>query len=602
MAFRFRSLRATLLIPFVSLVVAVAAAVTWLSYSAGLRAVDEVSRRMIEDVGNRLAQATRQHMATSEVVLNAVAPDAIARGATRGSDPEFATLSPTMISDFEKRLWLASGLFPDRNSYVYYGSETGRFVGIQRSAPGGPEVRLRAQPNEPRRVYRAISPEQRGALLREEAFDPHERPWYRLALERKALTWTPVYRDFSSGERIITLAKPVFRTDGTIRGVAATDVSLNTLVEFVRSLSIGENGVAYVLEPNGNVVAASVDSIFSPSSNSIFSDDSPLDTRALANSNVLVRESYEWLSRQSASSNRVTSTAVAQPFTPVQHAQYEGELGPTHVSVISYRDEAGLDWRFVVAAPRSDHMAPVYRAMRESLAIGGLAVLLTLLIGTWVFHRVAEDVSVVSRAAERLAAGHGPITKIPNREDEIGSLATSVAAIQDALLFDKLTGALNRAAFVKRFSLATGDMRHPEPLAIVYIDLDRFKKINDRYGHAVGDKVLAKSAERIRRRLRDKDLFARYGGDEFVVMVRGQQAVESIDALVTRLGERLRMGMNVGEHHVAVGASIGIAVYPDDGRELDELIAVADSRMYGEKRKTAEVRRLRKTVSYISAP
>jgi diguanylate cyclase (GGDEF)-like protein len=145
-------------------------------------------------------------------------------------------------------------------------------------------------------------------------------------------------------------------------------------------------------------------------------------------------------------------------------------------------------------------------------------------------------------------------------------------------------------------------MRHPEPLAIVYIDLDRFKKINDRYGHAVGDKVLAKSAERIRRRLRDKDLFARYGGDEFVVMVRGQQAVESIDALVTRLGERLRMGMNVGEHHVAVGASIGIAVYPDDGRELDELIAVADSRMYGEKRKTAEVRRLRKTVSYISAP
>jgi diguanylate cyclase (GGDEF)-like protein len=219
-----------------------------------------------------------------------------------------------------------------------------------------------------------------------------------------------------------------------------------------------------------------------------------------------------------------------------------------------------------------------------------------------VFHRVAEDVSVVSRAAKRLVSGQGPITRIPSGEDEIGALGSSVAAIQDALLFDKLTGALNRAAFVQRFSVASGDLRRSEPLAIVYIDLDRFKKINDRYGHSVGDAVLAKSAERIRRRLRDQDCFARYGGDEFVVMVRGQAAVDAIDALVARLGERLRTGMNVGELHVAVGASIGVAIFPDDGATLEELIAVADSRMYGEKRKTAEVRKQRKAVSYISAP
>jgi diguanylate cyclase (GGDEF)-like protein len=145
-------------------------------------------------------------------------------------------------------------------------------------------------------------------------------------------------------------------------------------------------------------------------------------------------------------------------------------------------------------------------------------------------------------------------------------------------------------------------MRNSEPLALIYIDLDRFKKINDRYGHAVGDAVLAKSAQRIRRRLRDQDSFARFGGDEFVVMVRGHAAVSGIDALVTRLSEHLRMGMNVGEHHVAVGASIGVAIFPDDGRTLDELISVADSRMYGEKRKTAEMRNLRKAISNLSVP
>ncbi len=593
MVFRLRSLHAALLIPFVSLVVAVAGAVTWSSYSAGISAVDEVSRRLIEDVANRLAQATRQHMATSSVVLNAVAPDA----QSRGNDPEFATLSPTMISEFEKRLWLASGLYPELNSYVYYGSETGRFVGIQRDATGGAEVRLRAQPNEPRRIYRAISPEQRGALLREELFNPHERPWYRLTIERRALTWTPVYRDFSTGQRIITLAKPVFRPDGSIRGVAATDVSLNRLVEFVRSLSIGDNGVAYVLEPDGNLVAASVDAVGQAARTDPAPDAVTVDARAEASANALVRESYAWLAAQPSENLPAAAERRAQSPSAVRHMQYDGTMGSTHVSVISYRDEAGLDWRFVVALPRSDHMAPVYRAMRESFAIGGLAVLLSLILGTWAFHRVANDVSVVSRAAERLAAGQGPITSIPVRRDEIGALASSVAAIQDALWYDKLTGALNRAAFEKRFSVTSGDLRHDEPLAIVYVDLDRFKKINDRYGHVVGDAVLAKSAERIRRRLREKDLFARYGGDEFVIMLRGQQAIDSLDALVERLGERLRMGMNVGEHHVAVGASIGTAIYPDDGDTLDALIAVADSRMYGEKRKTAEVRRLRKIAS-----
>jgi diguanylate cyclase (GGDEF)-like protein len=541
-------------------------------------------------------------MATSAVVLNAVAPDAN----SPGPDPEFAALSPTMISEFEKRLWLASGLYPDRNSYVYYGSETGRFVGIQRDAPGGAEIRIRAQPTELRRVYRAISPEQRGELLREEQFNPHDRPWYRLTRERKSLTWTPVYRDFNSGQRIITLAKPVFRPDGSIRGVAATDVSLTRLVEFVRSLSISQNGIAYVLEPDGNVVASSMDptasAVDTASSVASAAEGHAIDTRAAASASVLVRESYRWLTEHLPAENAKQPATAGVALTPVQHAQYDGELGPTHLSVISYKDHAGLNWRFIVASPRSDHMGPVYRAMRESVAIGGLAVLLALLLGTWVFHRVAEDVIVVSRAAQRLATGEGPITRIPDSEDEIGALGSSVAAIQDALLYDRLTGALNRSAFEQRFSAAVGDMRNSEPLAIVYIDLDRFKKINDRYGHAVGDAVLAKSAERIRRRLRDQDSFARFGGDEFVVMVRGHAAVSGIDALVTRLGERLRMGMNVGEHHVAVGASIGVAIFPDDGRTLDELISVADSRMYGEKRKTAEVRKLRKAVSYISVP
>jgi Cache domain len=154
---------------------------------------------------------------------------------------------------------VASGLFPERNGYVYYGSETGRFVGIQRNAPGGAEIRIRAQPNELRRVYRVVSPNERGELLREENYDPHSRPWYQQAMARKALSWSPIYRNFAQRNLTITLAKPVLRADGTIRGVAATDIALTSLEKLVQSLRVSENSVAFVVERDGSLVASSAD-------------------------------------------------------------------------------------------------------------------------------------------------------------------------------------------------------------------------------------------------------------------------------------------------------------------------------------------------------
>ncbi|MGL5004472.1 MAG: diguanylate cyclase domain-containing protein, partial [Casimicrobium sp.] len=501
---------------------------------------------------------------------------------------------PNLVSDFEKRLWLASGLFPQQNSYVYFASESGRFLGVQRDAPGGAEVRMRAQTNEPRRVFRANGPGQRGGLIREEKYDPHDRPWYKEALARRALTWTPVYRDFSTGAPTVTLAKPVFKPNGTLVGVAATDMSLARLTQFVRTLNLSSNSVAFVVEPNGSLVVSSAEEGSSAQPNT--------DARPLASNSGsrLIREAYAAIANKTAAAP-ISPTPTTR--SSVRHSEFDStDFGAAHVSVISHRDNAGLDWRFVVAVPRADHMGPVYRAMAENLAISAAAVLLALALGTWMFHRVAEDVSRVSRAANKLVSGEGPITAIPERDDEIGVLASSMAAIQDALLYDKLTGALNRAAFVKQFGVAIEALRPQERLAIIYIDLDRFKKVNDRYGHTVGDAVLAKSAERVRRRLREQDLFARYGGDEFVIMVRGNAAVDAVDALVQRLIERLSLGMTVGELNVAIGASIGTAIYPSDGETLDELIAIADSRMYGEKRKTAHIRKLRKSASFISSP
>jgi diguanylate cyclase len=581
MAVSFRSLHAKLLVPFALLVLAAAAGVFWSAYEGAQRAVRDVSTHLLEDVANRIALVTSQHMSSASVVLNAAVPDA-AVGMDEAT--EMASITPNAISPMEKRLWLATALYPDKHHYVYYATETGRFIGVHRKAAEGAEVRLRVRANEPRRVYRATHQDRRGALLRQEAYDPHQRPWYRAAVERRVLTWSPIYRDFTTGEPTVTLAKPALRPDGSVLGVAATDMSLAQLVAFVRTLRISENGVAFIVEPDGALVASSVEA---DSAQDTRTNDAAKRLRAEASGNALVRDAY------AAIATAVAPSASGPQRNDVRHASFSSELGTAHLSVIPYRDGAGLDWRLVVAVPQSDHLGSLYSNMARSFAIAAVAVAFALILGFWPLRRVANDVRSVSRAAEKLVSGAGPITRIPVREDEIGSLAHSMAAIQGALLYDQLTGALNRDAFTRQFAATVSQLPPHETVALIFIDLDRFKRVNDRFGHAVGDSVLAKSAERIRRRLRDNDLIARFGGDEFVVMIHGNHAVQSIDALVDRLRERLRSGMTIEGNSVAVGASIGIAVYPDDGETLDELMRVADERMYGEKRRSAVVRELR---------
>jgi diguanylate cyclase len=573
MAVPFRSLRTTLIVPFVLLVITVAVGAYWLAYSAAIKAVDDVSDRLVEDAAARVAQATAQHLSTAAAVLNAAVPEGLQRV---DETSEIALLTPNTVSAMEQRLWLATGLFGDKYRDVYFASESGRYLALHRDATGG-EVRIRARADEPTRAYRALSADKRGEQIREEAFNPHEQGWYRSVLERRAPTWSPVFRDFKTGQLKITYARPVLRPDGGIRGVVATDVSLAALADVVRDLKVGDNAVAYIVEPSGKLISSSHDRELTTRENVA---DPMLRLRADASSNALIRETFDPLVKTStdAANGRVGGYEFrGRTFeTPSQ--------GETHGAFLFLRDAAGLDWRVAIAIPHGDHLGALNQAMLKGILFGGAAVLVALGLGFWVLRRVAADVESVQRSAQKLISGEGPITRIPEREDEIGALASSVAAIQNALLYDRLTGALNRDAFYRQFDIAVAQLPMDEKLALIFIDLDRFKRVNDRFGHTVGDSVLAKSAERIRRRLRENDLLARFGGDEFVVMFHGKHAVGAIDAMVERLGERLRMGMTIEGHNVSVGASIGVAVFPDDGESLDDLIRIADERMYDKKK------------------
>jgi len=179
-----------------------------------------------------------------------------------------------------------------------------------------------------------------------------------------------------------------------------------------------------------------------------------------------------------------------------------------------------------------------------------------------VILEIGTDVTARKRAEEELArqALHDTLTGLPNR----------------ALLFDRMEQALRAAA------------RDGTPVALLLLDLDRFKEVNDTLGHPAGDALLVEVATRLRTALRTSDTVARLGGDEFAVLLPGDDAAGGVSAATT-IGAALAAPIVVEGHALTVGGSIGIAAHPAHGDDVTALLRHADIAMYTAKRARADV-------------
>lgn len=169
--------------------------------------------------------------------------------------------------------------------------------------------------------------------------------------------------------------------------------------------------------------------------------------------------------------------------------------------------------------------------------------------------------------------------------DEIDEHARTREAIQHMALHDALTGLANRRYFddVLGRSLSNAD-REGGHFGLVIVDLDQFKPVNDRYGHAVGDVVLKQVATRLLGMVRGGDFCARIGGDEFAIVVGGISVGSDLDQIAAKIRDALAEPLDVDDcPPIEIGASVGFALCPEDGNSVDSLVRVADHRMYRAK-------------------
>ncbi|MET3132500.1 diguanylate cyclase (GGDEF)-like protein/PAS domain S-box-containing protein [Oxalobacteraceae bacterium GrIS 1.11] len=152
---------------------------------------------------------------------------------------------------------------------------------------------------------------------------------------------------------------------------------------------------------------------------------------------------------------------------------------------------------------------------------------------------------------------------------------------------DGLTGLPNRLHFQLRFEHGIAyAKRHRSLLAVLFLDLDRFKGINDSLGHEVGDQVLIEFARRVQQCVRKVDTVARQGGDEFIILLTEMRSAQDAERVAAKIAGAIAAPFVIGEYSLAVAASVGVAIYPDDDDAVDALIEKADLAMYEAKRRT----------------
>jgi len=150
--------------------------------------------------------------------------------------------------------------------------------------------------------------------------------------------------------------------------------------------------------------------------------------------------------------------------------------------------------------------------------------------------------------------------------------------------YDQLTGLYNRMFFTSEFSILKGIAKRTNTkIVIMFIDLDGFKDINDSLGHEIGDEVLKEIAKRIKNSVRESDVVARFGGDEFLIMLNEIKNTKMIADIAQKLLEEIKKPIVINNIENRVSASIGISVYPDDGDDIYTLIKNADMSMYKSK-------------------
>ncbi|MEK3835550.1 MULTISPECIES: diguanylate cyclase domain-containing protein [unclassified Paenibacillus] len=266
-----------------------------------------------------------------------------------------------------------------------------------------------------------------------------------------------------------------------------------------------------------------------------------------------------------------------------------------------YMNYPGLGWTVIIRQPADIAFASVHQLERFILISGLLTAAAFALIGWLLAGWISRPLRDITRTADLLSSGADVEIPASTRFKDVAILSASLRSLvnnltktetklsymSDMALHDKLTGLPNRAALDEFLAHAVSKAKQKRTtLSFLYMDLDGFKKVNDSFGHAVGDALLQEVAFRLMDCTRDNEIVARLGGDEFVIILNTSagKPMKEAEVVASRIISKINQPILIKGEELRVGCSVGAAVWTPDGGDTIETLRLADEALYISKR------------------
>ena len=565
-------LRAVLVVPFLCQISVVVGLTGYLSFRNGQRAVNDLANQLRQEVTFRISQHLESYLATPHLV-NQVNVDAF----------EVESFNVKQVRKARHFLWRQMKHNPTLK-FMGIGTENSDYVGFERINQG---LSFNILDAETAGITEDWLTDQQGNLTKilttYANYDPQTRPWYQVIAKTGQTAWSKIYLSFGTEKyAIISANQGIYDAQGNLQGVATSSLSLSGISDFLSSLKIGKTGQTFIMEPNGLLVATSTLEI------SLSSNQKQQRLEAINSSNILISETAEYLVNQVGSLDNI-QTATQLSFV------VEGEK--IFVQVAPFQDKFGLHWLIAIVVPESDFMAQIHANNRTTILLCLLALMVAIAMGMITSKWLVQPIQKMIAAADALSSGkwqHYLSDSSPHELDLLAKafnhmswqLQTSFAKLEYIAYHDSLTGLGNRTAFIKALKQAISETQQQEQLfAVLFLDLDGFKLVNDSLGHLLGDQLLVAVADRIQGCLNSNAVAARFGGDEFTILLTDITDVSDAAELAQQICQALNQHFSLKGHAVFISASIGIVLSSTESKDPNCFLRDADIAMYHAKAK-----------------
>jgi diguanylate cyclase (GGDEF)-like protein len=608
-------LRLVLVVPFVLQIVGAVGLVGYLSFKNGQEAVNDLADRLIDKSDRLVTERLNNYLETPQKI-NQINVDAIKLGLLD-------------LKDFKTAghyFWKQLQAYPDI-TYISYALPTGEYAGAGRflANKGVTIDEISAATNWKNYTY---TTDDRGNRTKVEVIYDDYRPLqeaaYQETVKAKKTIWIKPYNwdgETSAGYISISASTPIYNDRQQLMGIIGVDLLLDSINSFLQQLQISPTAKIFIIERDGLLIGSS----------------------STEKSFTIVNGVARRLSAKNSSDEQIQATTqyLQQKFgnfPAIQNRQkFDFQLEGKHqfVRVTPWQDKYGLDWLVITTIPESDFITQINANTQTTILLCSMALLaaigLGLITSRWItqpilllgkasaaisqgkFDRQVKVNNIIELAvlfdsfnqmAQQLQSSFANLaqnnieleTRVEERTIElqqvIAKLQQEIAqhqATQQQLLHqslhDALTGLPNRTLFVEHLQKAIQySHRNPDYIfAVLFIDLDRFKIINDSWGHAVGDRLLIAIARILKECCREVDTVARLSGDEFTILLADLQYFQDAIAVAERLLEKLTPPIDLDERQVFAGASIGIVLGGIHYQNSIDLIRDADIAMYRAK-------------------